>query len=229
MAQIFVSYARADRTLVAPLVAALEAQGWSLWWDFAITSGQEFDRLIASELDAAQAVIVVWTPNSVESRWVRGEAREGASRGVLVPVRFGNARLPLDVRSLHTTDLDNWRGASDSAPFQELVRALRRLLAEPGDPPPTLPATTANGNPQPRRKMMIAAGIGALVLVGIVGLLALKPQWAASLDFQPFVPQHAKRRRTFRIRAKSSGPARRSACPLTFSVMRPPRTTSPKG
>ena len=42
----------------------------------------------AAELKATAAVLVVWTPVSVESRWVRGEAREGADRGVLVPVRF---------------------------------------------------------------------------------------------------------------------------------------------
>jgi len=30
---IFVSYSRADKARVAPLVAAFEAQGWSLWRD----------------------------------------------------------------------------------------------------------------------------------------------------------------------------------------------------
>ena len=31
MADIFVSYARADKARVAPLVAVLERQGWSVW------------------------------------------------------------------------------------------------------------------------------------------------------------------------------------------------------
>jgi adenylate cyclase len=96
MADIFVSYARLDKTRVAPLVAALETHGWSVWWDPEVTPGQEFDRQISAELDAAKAVIVVWSPQSVDSRWVRGEAREAADRGVLVPVRFENARLPID-------------------------------------------------------------------------------------------------------------------------------------
>jgi len=78
MADIFVSYARHDKALVAPLVAALEREGYSVWWDPAIAPGQEFDRQIVAELDAARAVIVVWTPVSVDSRWVRGEAREAA-------------------------------------------------------------------------------------------------------------------------------------------------------
>jgi len=61
--------------------------------------------------NAAKAVLVVWTPTSVASRWVRGEAREAADRGILVPVRFEEARLPMDVRALHTTDLDHSREA----------------------------------------------------------------------------------------------------------------------
>src|SRR5271154_6473247 len=98
MADVFVSYARSDRARVAPLVAAIEAKGWSVWWDPQIVPGQEFDRLIARELTAAAAVLVVWTPDSVTSRWVRGEARERAERDILVPVRFDGASLPMDVR-----------------------------------------------------------------------------------------------------------------------------------
>src|ERR1700745_619692 len=106
MADVFVSYARSDKARVAPLVAAIEAQGWSVWWDPAITPGQELDQQIESELNAAAAGLGVWTPKLVGSRWVRGEAREGADRGILVPVRFDSAELPIDVRALHTTDLD---------------------------------------------------------------------------------------------------------------------------
>jgi adenylate cyclase len=129
MADIFVSYARQDKARVAPLVAALEREGYSVWWDPAIAPGQEFDRQIAAELDAARAVIVVWTPVSVDSRWVRGEAREAADRGILVPVRFEAAKMPLDVRSLHTTDLDHWGENPTSVAFKDVVRALSALFA----------------------------------------------------------------------------------------------------
>jgi adenylate cyclase len=132
MADVFVSYARSDKARVAPLVAAIEAQGWSVWWDPAIAAGQEFDRQIASELKLAAAVVVVWTPNSVESRWVRGEARDAADRGVLVPVRFANAELPIDVRAIHTTDLDGWADDSGSPQVQELLRALGAMISRHG-------------------------------------------------------------------------------------------------
>jgi adenylate cyclase len=128
MADVFISYARSDRARVAPLVAAIEAAGWSAWWDPDISPGQEFDRQIAAELKAASAVIVVWSPLSVESRWVRGEAREGAERGILVPVRYGQAELPIDVRAIHTTDLDEWRGEPTAPQVQDVLRALRTTI-----------------------------------------------------------------------------------------------------
>ena len=128
MADVFVSYARSDKTRVAPLVAAIEAQGWSVWWDPEISPGQEFDRQIAAELKLARAVVVVWTPKSVESRWVRGEAREALERGILVPVRMDNATLPIDARALHTTDLEDSAVGARSPQLDEVLRAIRALL-----------------------------------------------------------------------------------------------------
>ena len=129
MADVFISYARIDKARVAPLVAAIEARGWTAWWDPDITPGQEFDSQIEDELQAAAAVVVVWTPNSVGSRWVRGEAREAADRNILVPVRFDGARLPMDVRAIHTIDLDSWAGSADSPAFHDLCRALESMVS----------------------------------------------------------------------------------------------------
>jgi adenylate cyclase len=128
MADVFVSYSRSDKARVAPLVAAIKARGWSVWWDPSIAAGQQFDDQIEAELQAAAAVLVVWTPTSVTSRWVRGEARDAAERDILVPVRFENARLPIDARAIQTTDLDDWGEDPGSAPFQELLRSLGAVI-----------------------------------------------------------------------------------------------------
>jgi adenylate cyclase len=149
MADVFISYARTDKTRVAPLVAAIEAQGWSVWWDPEIAAGQLFDDQIEAELNAARCVLVVWTPTSVESRWVRGEAREAADRGILVPVRFDQARLPMDVRALHTTDLDAWNDDPSSQQFQEVLRAVRSMIARDGTARTAAPAVpgASRGSP----------------------------------------------------------------------------------
>ena len=154
MADVFVSYARADKARVAPLVAAIEAKGWSVWWDPEITPGQEFDDQIEAEIDAARAVLVIWTPVSVVSRWVRGEAREAAERGILVPVRFEQARLPMDVRAIHTTDLDGWGEDPASPQAQEFLRALAAMIARSqstqASKPTDAPAASSDKKPPPR-------------------------------------------------------------------------------
>jgi adenylate cyclase len=114
-------------------------------WDPEIDAGQQFDDQIEAELKAARAVLVVWTPTSVTSRWVRGEAREAADRGTLVPVRFENASLPMDVRAIHTTELDGWGEDPASAAFQSLLRALGAMIARQSAPP----AREAGANPAP--------------------------------------------------------------------------------
>jgi TolB-like protein/Tfp pilus assembly protein PilF len=141
MADVFVSYSRQDRARVLPLVGALEGQGWSVWWDPEIAPGQEFDSMIAAELARARAVVVVWTPASVVSRWVRGEAREAADRGVLTPVRFDGAQLPIDARAIHTIDFDGWGESAADPSFQQLSRAISALLR--GEPAPEAPVAAA--------------------------------------------------------------------------------------
>ncbi|HKV96551.1 MAG TPA: TIR domain-containing protein [Gammaproteobacteria bacterium] len=147
MADVFVSYARADKARVAPLIAAIEAKGWSVWWDPEISPGQEFDDQIDAEIDAAKAVLVVWTPTSVASRWVRGEAREAAERGILVPVRFEQARLPMDVRAIHTTDLDDWDEDAASTQAHEFLRALAAMIARSQAEPSAKPGSAKSASP----------------------------------------------------------------------------------
>ena len=107
MADVFVSYARLDKARVAPLVGAIEAQGWSVWWDPEITPGQEFDSQIDAELQKATVVVVVWTPASVGSRWVRGEAREAADRGDAGPGAL-RGRPAADRRARDPHDRPRW-------------------------------------------------------------------------------------------------------------------------
>jgi len=129
VADIFISYARTDKVRVARLVAALQSNDWTVWWDAEVSPGKEFDDVIAAALECAKAVLVVWTPTSVASRWVRGEARFGADRGILVPVRFDDAQLPIDARAIHTIDLDEWDYDPKSPAFQAICRSIAALLS----------------------------------------------------------------------------------------------------
>lgn len=159
MTDVFVSYSRSDKALVTPIVAALEAQGWGVWWDPAIVPGEEFDRIIATALARASAVLVVWTQHSVESRWVRGEARDAAERGILVPLRIGTVALPIDFRAIHTIDLPEGDCAVESPVFREVVQALDALIQ-----PKKAAAPTNGGSPVVERRASGAARVGICVL-----------------------------------------------------------------
>jgi hypothetical protein len=86
--RVFLSYARLDRARVEPIVAALTARGMSVWWDHNIPGGAAYAREIEAELRGADAVVVVWSPASVGSDWVRDEAALGRDLNRLVPVRI---------------------------------------------------------------------------------------------------------------------------------------------
>ena len=90
MADVVVSYSRSDKARVAPLVAALEAEGWSVWWDPAVAPGQQFDRMIAGELERAHAVLV---GRPATSAAIAPALNPAASSG---PPRIAICVLPLD-------------------------------------------------------------------------------------------------------------------------------------
>ncbi len=110
MADIFVSYSRADRDTVAGIVAALEAERWSVWWDTRLRAGEQWDEVIEREINAARCVLVVWTPLSVTRYWVKVEANFALSRGILVPVAIEGAVPPLAYSLIQAADLSGWNG-----------------------------------------------------------------------------------------------------------------------
>ncbi len=70
---IFVSYAHADGADVYRELAALQAEGYRIWYDEGINPGNEWPEAIASALANAAQVITFISPSSVASRNVRNE------------------------------------------------------------------------------------------------------------------------------------------------------------
>jgi hypothetical protein len=94
VSDIFISYARADEARVRELADALTKLGWSVWYDRALIPSEEYDERIERELDTTSCVIVVWSRESIKSRWVRAEAGAADDQGKLVPVTFDSGVIP---------------------------------------------------------------------------------------------------------------------------------------
>jgi RNA polymerase sigma factor (sigma-70 family) len=135
MADVFVSYASTDRDRVRSLVEAIEARGYSVWWDARIDLGSSFDREIEKELESASAAIVVWSEASVDSDWVRDEAGEAMERDILLPVRIDGCRIPLGFRRAQTADLHGWPSTESGL---DLVLARLAELTGEASKTPTL-------------------------------------------------------------------------------------------
>ncbi|MCY7271640.1 MAG: toll/interleukin-1 receptor domain-containing protein, partial [Sphingomonas bacterium] len=98
MASVFLSYDRNDANQARGIAKALERAGNSVWWDRHIQGGTQFSRAIEQALHDADAVVVLWSTESVQSTWVRDEAAEGRDSGKLIPVTLDGALPPMGFR-----------------------------------------------------------------------------------------------------------------------------------
>src|SRR5215475_607931 len=108
MADIFISYSKADRELALKLSAFLEAEGWTVWWDRSLSAGETYRDEIMKELTAARAAIVIWTPTSIASDWARAEAGRAKAEGKLIPVKAPGltySDIPLPFGEMHTENV----------------------------------------------------------------------------------------------------------------------------
>lgn len=131
MADIFVSYSHEDRASAKAFVDLLEKQGWSVWWDRAISPGASFSKVIELELSLAKCVIVLWTKHSVASDWVQAEAASALERKVLIPVQMEEIIVPLVFRQTHTSYLLGWPQKRDHSELEKLVSAISEVISKP--------------------------------------------------------------------------------------------------
>jgi hypothetical protein len=119
MADIFISYSKADRDKVALLAAYLESEGWTVWWDTNLAAGDTFRDEIMTQLARARAVIVLWTTHSIRSDFVRAEAGRAKADGKLIPVKesdvsYGDIPLPFgEMHGRHRSSIGQAGVATD--------------------------------------------------------------------------------------------------------------------
>ncbi len=168
MADVYLSYAREDRRLAERIADELGGRGLSVWWDVQLTPGQSWDRVIGRELDAAKAVVALFTENSVHSNFIREEASVGQSQGKLIPVVFGQVVAPIGFHRIATINGD--------APnlIELLYAAIQAKIAAPASQPRA--AGSAPSHQPPPYQGDAKAGALSPIAMSLVALRTLRTQ-----------------------------------------------------
>jgi formylglycine-generating enzyme required for sulfatase activity len=143
VADIFISYAKADRSQSERLAQYLTSQGYTVWWDASLLSGENFRDVIMRELAAAQFVIVIWSQASINSPWVLSEAEHARIQNKLFPIRVRALNpnlIPLPFSILHTQLVD------------ERAKILAALASVQTQTSPEFPPNAPHSNLSPTRR-----------------------------------------------------------------------------
>ena len=170
-ADVFVSYKAEDRRRIQPLVQALQADGYSVWWDQHIGTGDDWRRTIERQLDAAKCVVVAWSKQSIgpEGHFVRDEASRAQRRHVYVPILLDAVEPPLGFGENQATSLRGWRGNRSDPRYQAILGAVQRITGEP-----SAPSSVVAKHGIDRRVLLTGGAVATVAVAGVGGWALLK-------------------------------------------------------
>jgi tetratricopeptide (TPR) repeat protein len=171
MASIFLSYARADAPKAERIARAFEKAGHSVWWDRQVHAGSRFTAEIDQALSNADAVVVLWSKQSVTSGWVQDEAAAGRDSGRLFPVLIESVAPPLGFRQYQAIDLSGWSGRGRPPGLGALVEAIGQKGSDDSVPNLAEPVTT------PPNRVRKRSLVGVLVLLPMAAAAAGLAWW----------------------------------------------------
>lgn len=179
MQKIFLSYSRKDIDFARKLSMDLEKAGYDVWWDLTdLRGGDDWVRVIPDAIAKSEFFIVVLSPNSVESEWVRKEYTQALSlRKKIVPIMFTPCTVPF---ALNTINYVNFATGEYQENFANLLRALGYT-----DTPPVV---TPFKRVQSSIPAWIRFGIPALIGLVILFMLIFRQEQEPPLPTPTAVP-----------------------------------------
>ena len=171
MAKLFLSYSRKDGTRARRFTAWLEQEGHDVWRDEDdIGGGASFSSEIENALKECDAVLVLWSANSIKSGWVRDEAGYGRDAGKLIPFSLDGTEPPLGFRQFQAIGLSRWKGHGEPPTADRIRSAIARIA----DLPQTAPAPRSAAS---RRRLETVFGrpllAGSVIAVVAAAVLAV--------------------------------------------------------
>lgn len=161
MADVFLSYARPRLDDAMRIADCLRAAGYSVWYDESLPAHRAYSDVIAEQLDAASAVLVLWSIEAAASQWVRSEANRARETDRLVQLRLDNARLPMPFDQIQCVDLRHWGGACNTPGWGRVAESIAALTGEERSIATSVPSTGPN-----RRKLLLSGGAVAVLGAG---------------------------------------------------------------
>jgi TolB-like protein len=148
---IFLSYTREDQATAQRFAEGFEAQGFKVWWDVTLRSGEAYDTVTEEALRTAKAVVVLWSKKSVTSRWVRAEATLADRNRTLVPATIEPCERPIMFELTQTADLSRWTGDVKDLAWRGFLADVRRFVEKDAAREPAVSASlAAAAKPSPR-------------------------------------------------------------------------------
>ena len=153
---VYVSYSQEDKAFVERLVRGLAGFGLDVTVDPDIAPGSSYTDGGNELVDAAGAVIVVWSEHSTSSTYVVREATVARATGRCVPITIGGPHaVPEAFRSVETLDLTGWDGEATDKRLEQLAREVSAIVNQAAETPEPTPAaaTSAKARREPRLQL----------------------------------------------------------------------------
>ncbi|MEL6568303.1 MAG: SUMF1/EgtB/PvdO family nonheme iron enzyme [Pseudomonadota bacterium] len=130
MADVFISYKREEKQLAQRLHDALEQFGFSVWFDVELLSGDEFRPVIVEMIDKCKAVVVLWSPLSIQSQFVIDEASYAQRQDKLCPTLLAPCDIPFGFGGVHADSLEGWSGQLRHDGFNRLLGSIEQRTGQ---------------------------------------------------------------------------------------------------
>jgi len=172
LAEVFISYSRANEALAKRVENGLKTCGFEAWRDDQLPAHRAYSEIIEQRLRGASAVVVLWSKDAAQSQWVRAEADFARTNGKLVQAQLDDTLPPMPFNQIQCADLRGWRGGGSHAGWAKLQSSVKALVSGEDQPTAVISKVRLWEHPLARWAaaaaallLMIAASAGAWFLL----------------------------------------------------------------
>jgi hypothetical protein len=218
MAKIFISYSRKDIGFVRKLAGDLEKAGYDVWWDLTdLRGGDDWLRVIPAAIESSEHFIVVLSPNSAMSDWVKKEYTQAlSSRKKIIPLMLTRSSVPF---ALNTINYVDFTSDDYAANFKNLLDALGYTGENP--------VTTSSAFSLMLRKYAVPIIITTGFLLAILSTFVLTPLVVTTATPSPSRPASTETVPATVTSTREADTATPTISPSTTATLSPTVTLTP--